>query len=142
MNREEALHVLQTIELRKRIKQAFGELFECGADARRKRMGRAVVHELIARELGEVVNNAFVHNVKVVLANHMVRATASRGKQYYSGVTVRRLADREELQDAYSQHDSTVRDQIGFEHEVKLRPGVKAGIDQFDKDRRGDSGDE
>jgi len=135
MNVEEAQYILVTLAKRKEMKRIFGELFEFGPECKGKRIGRAVVHELIAREMQEVVNNDFCNNLKTVLEGYLIRATKSRGKQYYSGLRVRRLADRQELEEAYSVPDPTVRDQTPYNPEQFMQPGVKAAIEAFDKER-------
>jgi hypothetical protein len=135
MSVEQAQYVLVTLAKRKEMKRIFGELFEFGPECKGKRIGRQVVHELIAREMQEVVNNDFCNNLKTVIEGYLVRPTKSRGKQYYSGLRVRRLADRQELEEAYNTHDSSVRDQIPLESEKFMQPGTKAGIEAFDKER-------
>ena len=132
MNIEQAQYVLVTLAKRKEMKRIFGELFEFGPECKGKRIGRAIVHELIAREMNEVVNNDFCNNLKTVLEGYLVRATKSRGKQYYSGIRVRKLADRQELEEAYNTHDSTVRHQTPYNPEQFMQPGVKAAIAKID----------
>ena len=132
MNIEQAQYVLVTLAKRKEMKRIFGELFEFGPECKGQRLGRAVVHELIAREMQEVVNNDFCTNLKIVLEGYLVRGTKSRGKQYYSNIRVRRLSDRQELEEAYSAHDSTVRDQTPYNPEKFVQPGVKAALAKID----------
>lgn len=135
MDIAEAHYILTVVAKRKEIKRVFGELFEFGPECYSKRISRQVVHEMVARELGEVVNNDFVNNLKAVLSGYLIRSTASKGKQYYSDLRVRRLKDRQEMQESHAIHDPTVRDQVPFESEPYIHPNIKKQIADLNNQR-------